>query len=93
LAGNTAYTSSPAAEAQTTPKRNLRSGSRKPSVKGKAVVNSREEKDDSAKDSPYPDFELRHRPEIEEESESESESEEESKSGDSSEEDSSEYKG
>jgi len=49
LAGNTAYTSSPAAEAQTTPKRNLRSGSRKPSVKGKAVVNSPEEKDDSAR--------------------------------------------
>jgi len=74
-----------------TPKRNLRSGSRKPSVKGKAVANSPEEEDDSAEDSAYPDFESRHCPEIEEESESESESEE-SKSEDGFEEDGSEYK-
>jgi len=81
LEGKTADTSSSAA---------VRSASRKASVKGKAVVDSPEKKDDSAEDSPYPDFESRHRPELEEESESESE--EESKSEDSSEEDSSEYK-
>ena len=88
----TADTSSSAAGAQTTPKHSPRSGSRKLSVKGRAVAHSLEGKDDSVEDSPYPDFESRHRPEVEEESDSESESEQESRSEDSSEEDGSEYK-